>query len=83
MLMPTLIKVGNLRVIVYPKDHPPPHVHVIGPVGEAKIDINNFDVIWSYGFSWRTLKKVELALRRNQHILLDGWEKYCEEEEKK
>lgn len=29
--MPTVLRVGGLRVVVYPNDHPPAHVHVLGP----------------------------------------------------
>src|ERR671914_632509 len=29
--MPTVLRVGGLRFAVYPNDHPPAHVHVIGP----------------------------------------------------
>lgn len=29
--MPTVLRVGALRFVVHPNDHPPAHVHVIGP----------------------------------------------------
>jgi hypothetical protein len=29
--MPTVLRVGGLRVVIYPNDHPPAHVHVLGP----------------------------------------------------
>jgi hypothetical protein len=29
--MPAVLRIGGLRVIVYPNDHPPVHVHVLGP----------------------------------------------------
>lgn len=29
--MPTVLRIDGLRVVVYPNDHSPPHVHVIGP----------------------------------------------------
>lgn len=29
--MPTVLRIEGLRVVVYPSDHPPAHVHVIGP----------------------------------------------------
>jgi hypothetical protein len=33
--MPTVLRIGALRVAIYPNDHPPPHVHVTGAKGEA------------------------------------------------
>ena len=29
--MPTVLRVGGLRVVIYPNDHPLAHVHVLGP----------------------------------------------------
>jgi hypothetical protein len=29
--MPTVLRSGSLRVVIYPNDHPPAHVHVLGP----------------------------------------------------
>lgn len=33
--MPTVLRIDGLRVVVYPNDHRPAHVHVIGGGGEA------------------------------------------------
>jgi hypothetical protein len=33
--MPTVLRIGGLRVVIYPTDHRPAHVHVIGAEGEA------------------------------------------------
>ncbi|MDO9610234.1 MAG: DUF4160 domain-containing protein [Serpentinimonas sp.] len=33
--MPTILRLGGLRVVIYPNDHRPAHVHVIGGGGEA------------------------------------------------
>ena len=29
--MPTVLRIGGLRVVIYSNDHPPAHVHVLGP----------------------------------------------------
>jgi hypothetical protein len=29
--MPTVLRRGGLRLVIYPNDHPPAHVHVLGP----------------------------------------------------
>jgi hypothetical protein len=31
----TVLRIGNLPVVIYPNDHRPAHVHVIGADGEA------------------------------------------------
>ena len=33
--MPTVLRLAGLRVVIYPNDHRPAHVHVIGAEGEA------------------------------------------------
>lgn len=35
------IRVGSLRLTVYPNDHAPPHAHVIGPGWEIRVEINS------------------------------------------
>ncbi len=31
--MPTVARFGNVRIVLYPTDHPPPHVHALRPDG--------------------------------------------------
>ena len=38
--MPTVFRLGGLRVVVYPNDHRPAHVHVIGRGCEAVFRLN-------------------------------------------
>lgn len=38
--MPTVLRLDGLRVVVYPADHRPAHVHVIGARGEAVFNPN-------------------------------------------
>ncbi|WP_231638969.1 DUF4160 domain-containing protein [Sphingomonas profundi] len=39
-MMPTVLREGGLRVIIYTTDHAPPHVHVFGD-GETKIGLGD------------------------------------------
>lgn len=38
--MPTVLRLDGLRVVIYPDDHRPAHVHVIGAGGEAVFILN-------------------------------------------
>jgi hypothetical protein len=40
--MPTVLRIGGLRVAIYPNDHRPAHVHVVGD-GEAVFLLNRPD----------------------------------------
>ena len=38
--MPTVLRLLGLRFVIYPNDHRPAHVHVIGPGCEAVFHLN-------------------------------------------
>jgi hypothetical protein len=38
--MPTVLRLPGLRVAIFTHDHPPPHVHVLSPDGEAVFLLN-------------------------------------------
>lgn len=38
--MPTVYRFDGLRVVIYPNDHRPAHVHVLGQGGEAVFVLN-------------------------------------------
>jgi uncharacterized protein YfaP (DUF2135 family) len=57
---------GRLRVVIYPNDHRPAHVHVIGPDGEAVFNLNCPDgppeLRESYGFALHDLNAIAREL---------------------
>ncbi|MEO1396474.1 MAG: hypothetical protein AAFV90_26595 [Cyanobacteria bacterium J06634_5] len=54
--MPTLLQTGNLRILVYPGDHPPIHVHVVTKDRSLEVkDISGPDL-------------VEMRLARNERM---------------
>lgn len=64
--MPTVHRFDGLRVIVYPNDHRPAHVHVRGPDGEAVFILNcpegPPELRESYGFARPELNRIKDAL---------------------
>lgn len=42
--MPTIHRYGGFRIVIYPADHPPPHVHAINADGYAVIEIESLYV---------------------------------------
>jgi Domain of unknown function (DUF4160) len=67
--MLTILRFGGLRVAVYPNDHRPAHVHVIGSGHEAVSHLNCADgpvrLRENYGFSRPELKRIRSVLERN------------------
>lgn len=39
------IRHNNLRLVIYPNDHGPPHVHVVGPDFEVKVDLHSLEIM--------------------------------------
>ena len=64
--MPTLGRIDGWRVVIWPNDHRPGHVHVIGPAEEAVFKLRCPDgppeLRESYGFRLADLRRIETAL---------------------
>lgn len=77
--MPTVLWIGNLRVVIYPNDHRPAHVHVMGQGHEAVFELNRPEGLVTlrenYGFRKHELARIERALIHNLAGLLEAWEK--------
>jgi hypothetical protein len=77
--MPTVLRIGVLRVAVYPNDHRPAHVHVIGDGHEAVFQLNcpagPVVVRENYGFAARDLARVQAVLLNNLAALYGAWER--------
>ncbi len=76
--MPTVLRIGGLRVVVYPNDHRPEHVHVIGQGHEAVFELNGkkqtVTLRENYGFTRRDLARIERELLKSLTVLLSEWE---------
>ena len=75
--MPTLLRIGSFRVVIYPNDHRPAHVHVIGPEHEALFYLNcpqgPADLREHYGFSNREVIRIAAALTQHLAELCAAW----------
>ena len=75
--MPTVKRIQGLRVAVYPNDHRPAHVHVIGAGREAVFDLNcpsgPIEVRENYGFSSAQVRKIKAALAVDLARLCAKW----------
>lgn len=64
--MPTVGKIDGLRVVIWPNDHRPAHVHVIGPDREAVFNLGCPDgppeLRESYGFRLADVNRIADAV---------------------
>ena len=77
-MAPTFFRAKNLRVVIYPKDHQPPHVHVLAPGAEAKFVIETLECSYSRGFSEKALREIRDFLKGRKKALLEAWNDYQE-----
>jgi hypothetical protein len=75
----TVLRRGKLRVIVYSRDHWPPHVHIVTPQGQAKVLIDGPAgypaVEWNLGLSRRELAVALAAIEDHRDRILTEWKR--------
>jgi hypothetical protein len=75
--VPTILRLGGLRVTIYPNDHPPPHAHVIGAGGEAVFLLNcpygPVELRESYGFNGSAIRQMAAELLAHIPVLCSEW----------
>ena len=78
--MPTILHIDGLRVVIYPSDHTPAHVHVIGEGCEAVFHLGASDgrveLRENYGFAARRIRAIRTALMRHREKLMEAWRHY-------
>lgn len=74
--MPTVLRVAGLRVVIYPNDHPPAHVHVLGSGWVVVIDLVEFDVREAIGCDVREARRVLRLVAGHREALMDTWRRF-------
>ena len=77
--MPTVLRFAGLRAVIYPNDHRPAHVHVIGKGCEAVFNLHcpggPVELRENYGFSLKDLNRIAAVLAVNLAVMCREWEK--------
>ena len=75
--MPTVLRFDGLRVVIYPNDHRPAHVHVVGDGREAVFDLQCQngppELRENYGFARPDLTRIKKALAGALGALCEAW----------
>lgn len=76
--MPTILRLGGVRVVIYPNDHRPAHVHLIGGGCEAVFKLHCPDgppeLRENFGFTRKELNQFSATLTAELHSLCNEWE---------
>ena len=75
--MPTVLRIGGLRYVIWPNDHDPPHVHVFSADAEAKIELGQPDghprLIENRHMKRSDLSKALKDVFENRSLLMEKW----------
>lgn len=75
--MPTILTIFSLRVVIYPNDHRPAHVHVVGPDCEAVFNLHcpkgPPKLRENYGFPRKDIAKIVHELSANLAVPCQQW----------
>ena len=78
--MPTVLpKLRGWRVVIFPNDHRPPHVHVIGTEEHARFelqcDVGEVRLLSNIGFQRAQIRQIEAYLLGHLDHLCNEWER--------
>ena len=75
--MPTVLRPGSLRFVMWLNDHSPAHVHVIAGDAEATMELGGQGVhprlVVNCGMKRADLANALRAVHENQAVLLERW----------
>ena len=74
--MPTVLRLGGWRVVIYPSDHAPAHVHVVGPGWVVVVNLIGMEVREVIQADQRTANEVLRQLKVHQDALLSEWRRF-------
>ena len=74
--MVTVHRAFGFRFVVFTNDHEPPHIHVFGHDGEAKIELADdgaVSVAWVHAISRRDLRRLVAEAKTHHAMLMEAW----------
>jgi len=70
--MPTIIRLGNVKIAIYTRDHAPPHFHVLVAEYAATISMRTLQITGG-DLPPSVYKLVRRWAIDNRDVLLDAW----------
>ena len=71
--MPTVLRIDGLRVVIYPNDHPPAHVHVIGGGWVVVVNLIRLELREAMGCSEPEARRVLRLIADHRDELMSAW----------
>jgi hypothetical protein len=74
--VPVVLRIEGLRVVIYPNDHPPAHVHVLGPGWVVVINLAGPELREAIGCDEREARRVLRLIAGRTVALMDAWRRF-------
>lgn len=74
--MSTVVRLRSLKFKINARDHNPPHVHVEGKGGKARINLKSFSVMSVDGFNAADVKRIIEVVKYYAPELRATWKEY-------
>ncbi len=71
--MPTIVRAFGLRLVIYPNDHEPIHVHVVAPDWEAVVNLSGSELCELIGGNERDARRALALVNEHMAVLLAAW----------
>ncbi len=75
-MSPVVLRSGPYIVVIYTKDHLPPHVHVKSADNEARIELDPVRIMDNYGFKPGQIRAILKLIQAHQQKLIARWEEF-------
>lgn len=75
--MPTIVKLGNLKIQIFADDHHPPHFHIVTPDHEVLVRLSDLEIL-AGSIDRRSLERALAWVRENRKVLNEAWERLNE-----
>ena len=75
--MPTILRKNGFRFFFYSRENgEPPHIHVIGHGGEAKLWLNPIEIVGIYNLGPKDQREILKITEENVKLFLDNWSEW-------
>jgi Domain of unknown function (DUF4160) len=74
--VPTILRIDGLRVVIYPNDHPPAHVHLLGPWVGGGDQLIGLKVRETIACDEREARRVLRLVAGHQGTLMGAWRRF-------
>jgi hypothetical protein len=64
------------RFVIFTNDHSPPHIHIVGNGGEAKVTLEGptgLELEWTIGIGRGTMRKLMIEVQAEREKLIAAW----------